>query len=123
MQRLRIVAEPADPGVPAAMRGKVALSAAHGGNGEGLPCDTTAHVWHRARDVAALAALVVLLATLWVGIFFSSTRLWGEYRPNAAERQEPPPRATILVPRLTLEEAREVVEHAAAQAEGSYGGR
>ena len=120
MQCPRIVPEPTDPGVPTAMRGKVTLSAAHEGNGEGLPCNTTAQVWHRGRDAAALAGLMVVLAALWAAIFFSSTRVWGEYRPIAGELQEPPSPPTILVPTLSLDEAREIIERAAGEGVGAH---
>jgi len=75
----------------------------------------------RGRDIVALVALGVALAALWATTFYSSTRLWGEYRPAMVDLQEPPPPLTILVPSLSLDEARQILERAAGGGEGSHG--
>ncbi len=89
------------------------------GNGNPVSRDTVGEVRHRGRDAAALAALMVVLAALWAATFLFSTRVWGEYRPAEAELQEPPP-PTILVPTLSLDEAREIMELAASQGIGPH---
>jgi hypothetical protein len=71
--------------------------------------------------VVALVALGVALAALWATTFSSSTRSWGEYRPAAADLQEPFPPATLLVPSLSLEEARRILEGAAEGGRSSHG--
>ncbi len=83
----------------------------------------TEDVRRRGRDVVALAVLVGVLAALWATTFFASTRSWGEYRPPSVELQDPPPPPTILVPSLSLDEARQILERAAGGGEGSHGGR
>lgn len=93
------------------------------GNGMRVPCEATAQIGRRRREAAALAALVVVLAVLWVAIFLSTTGIWGEYRPVSTEIQDPPPPPTILVPSLTIDEAWEIVEHAASEGESAYGFR
>ncbi len=67
-----------------------------------VPPDAIGDGGHRGREAVALATLVVFLAALWAAIFFSSTRVWGEYRSPAVELQDPPPRPSILVPTLSL---------------------
>lgn len=92
-------------------------------DGNRVSRDTIEEVRHRGRDTAALAGLVVVLAALWAAIFFFSARSWGEYRPPAAELQDPPPAPTILLPALTLDEAQEIIERAARGGGGSHGER
>ena len=120
MQRRRIVPPAVPTSVSAAMTRNMALSVDREGNGERVPCNGTTEVTHRGRDAAALAALGVVLAALWAATFFSSTRVWGEYRPTGVELQEPPPPPTILVPALSLDEAREIVERAAGDGVGAH---
>lgn len=92
-------------------------------NSHPAPSDPTAKMGRRGRDVVALVALGVALAALWATTFYSSTGLWGEYRPATVDLQEPPPPPTILVPSLSLDEARQILEGAAGGGEGSHGGR
>ena len=92
----------------------------HEGNVARVPSGSTTEITHRGRDTAALAALGVVLAALWAATFFSSTRVWGEYRPTGVELQEPPPPPTILVPTLSLDEAREIIERAAGDGVGAH---
>jgi hypothetical protein len=92
----------------------------HDGNAQRARRDTSGRAGHRGRDAAALAGLVVVLAALWAATFFSSARVWGEYRPEVAELQDPPPPPTILVPALTLDEARKMIERAADGGVGSH---
>jgi len=87
------------------------------------PRDPTAKMGRRGRDAVALAALVVVLGALWAITFFASTRSWGEYRPPSVELQDPPPPPAIVVPNLSLDEARQILERAAGGGEGSHGGR
>ncbi len=88
---------------------------AGGGNGGPIPRDARVEVPHRGRDLLPLVAIVVVLAALWAAIFFSGSRVWGEYHPSAAELQDPPPPPIVDLPALSLEEAREIVERAASQ--------
>ena len=83
----------------------------------------TEDVRRRGRDVVALTVLVGVLAALWATTFFASTRSWGEYRPPSVELQDPPPAPTILVPSLSLDEARQILERAASEGERAHGGR
>ncbi len=87
------------------------------GNGNGGPIlpDAAMEVPHRGRDVLPLVAIGVVLAALWAAIFFSGTRVWGEYHPSAAELQDPPPPPIVDLPALSLEQAREIVERAESQ--------
>jgi hypothetical protein len=87
-----------------------------------VPPEAVGDDGHRGREAAALATLVVVLAALWAAVFFSSTRVWGEYRSPAVELQDPPPRPTILVPRLSVDEAWEIIEGAVSQGVGDHEG-
>lgn len=104
-------------------RGNAASPPDGDGNGGPIPRDAAVEIGQRGRDVAALVALGAVLAALWVGVFSVSARSWGEYRPPVAELQAPPPPPTILVPDLTVEEAREILARAAGAQRDSHGER
>jgi hypothetical protein len=92
-------------------------------DGQGVQTDDTAEVRPHARDVAVLGVLLAVLAALWTGTFLWGTRSWGEYRPAGAELQEPLPPPDILLSRLTLDQAREIIARAAASEMDSHGAR
>lgn len=67
---------------------------------------------HRGRDAAGLAAFVMFLAALWTATFLWVERPWGEYRPATGDLREPLSPPDFLIPALSLEEARQIVEQA-----------
>ncbi len=96
-----------------------------GGGGNGRPDRPEGLVkgGHRGRDVVALISLLLALAALWTAVYSVNVRSWGEYRPPAAELQDPPPAPTILLPALTLDDAQEILARVAREGEDSHGER
>ncbi len=78
------------------------------GNGQ-VPREIRVSIRRRGRDLAALVGIGGALAVLWAVTFSFSVQDWGEYRPAGLDFQAPPPAPTIIIPRLTLREAQDLI--------------